>query len=258
MREGPLRYTIISVQWNRMDNVFEIFLLTLGASFIQRTTGFGFGIFIMTMLPYLMPSYGEATALSGLLAMTTSAVIAFRMRKAVTWRRLLPILAACIICSTIAIYALSSIQDEILRRILGIILALIAIYFAFFSHKISFPTRLPWQVAAGSLSGFMGGFFGMHGPPAVMYFISSEPDKDRYMAMIQTYFFITNAVMTIARGFNGYMTAVVGHCYLYCLAGIVVGILLGGLTFKYIPDRIFPYVVYAYIGISGVIIFFTA
>ena len=50
--------------------VLSIFLLSIGASFIQRTTGFGFGIFIMTMLPFLMPSYGEATTLSGLLAIT--------------------------------------------------------------------------------------------------------------------------------------------------------------------------------------------
>ena len=52
--------------------VLSIFLLSIGASFIQRTTGFG--IFIMTMLPFLMPTYGEATTLSGLLAITTSDV----------------------------------------------------------------------------------------------------------------------------------------------------------------------------------------
>ena len=48
--------------------IIIIFLLCICASFIQRTTGFGFGVFIMTVLPYLMPSYGEATTLSGLLA----------------------------------------------------------------------------------------------------------------------------------------------------------------------------------------------
>ena len=53
--------------------VIAIFLLSIGASFVQRTTGFGFGIFIMTMLPFFMPTYGEATTLSGLLAITTSA-----------------------------------------------------------------------------------------------------------------------------------------------------------------------------------------
>ena len=72
--------------------VIAIFLLSIGASFVQRTTGFGFGIFIMTMLPFFLPTYGEATTLSGLLAITTSAVIVWRMRSYVTWKRLWPIL----------------------------------------------------------------------------------------------------------------------------------------------------------------------
>ena len=44
-----------------------------------QTKGFGFGIFIMTMLPFFLPTYGEATTLSGLLAITTSAVIVWRI-----------------------------------------------------------------------------------------------------------------------------------------------------------------------------------
>ena len=61
--------------------VVELFLLSIGASFVQRTTGFGFGIFIMTMLPSIMPSYGEATTLSGQLAMTTSLIIVVQKYK---------------------------------------------------------------------------------------------------------------------------------------------------------------------------------
>ena len=52
-----------------------LFLMSLGAAFVQRVSGFGFGIFIMTVLPYIMPSYGEATALSGLMAMVTSMLL---------------------------------------------------------------------------------------------------------------------------------------------------------------------------------------
>ena len=77
--------------------IISIFLLSILASFIQRTTGFGFGIFIMTVLPYLLPSYGEATTLSGLLAMTTSLIVSFRMRKYLNWHHLLPILITFII-----------------------------------------------------------------------------------------------------------------------------------------------------------------
>ena len=113
-------------------HILYIFLLCIGASFIQRTTGFGFGIFIMTMLPFLMPSYGEATTLSGLLALTTSSVITWRMRRYVTWRRLLPILAAFMVTSAAAVAMLRHLDDTFLRRILGVALVLVSIYFIYF------------------------------------------------------------------------------------------------------------------------------
>lgn len=241
-----------------MENMIEIFLLAVGASFVQRTTGFGFGIFIMTLLPFLMPSYGEATALSGLLALTTSAIITFRMRKFITWKRLTPILFTFIAISSVAICLLARIHDDVLRKILGIVLMITSIYFAFFSSRIKIKTTLPYQIGAGSISGIMGGFFGMQGPPAVLYFISSEPDKNHYMGMVQTYFLIGNTMMTIVRASNGFVTATVGRCYVFCLAAVVIGTLLGSWAFKRIPGRIFPYVVYSYIGISGLIIFLTA
>ena len=91
------------------ESVIYIFLLAAGASFIQRTIGFGFGIFIMTALPFLMPSYGEAVTLSGLLALTSSSVAMFKYRKYITWKRLLPILVSFMVISTLAIFLLQRI-----------------------------------------------------------------------------------------------------------------------------------------------------
>ena len=241
-----------------MESIAYIILLTIGASFVQRTTGFGFGIFIMTSLPLLMPSYGEATALSGLLALTTSATIAFKMRGHICWRRLIPILTTFIIVSAAAICLLARIHDNTLRRVLGIVLILTGIWFAFFKDRIRIGTGIPWQAGAGFLSGIMGGFFGMQGPPAVLYFISSEPSKEEYMAMTQTYFLIGNAMMTIVRGANGFVTAHVGKCWVFGLAGVAAGTLLGSWAFRKIPGKVFPYIVYSYICISGVIILLTA
>lgn len=241
-----------------MESIAYIILLTIGASFVQRTTGFGFGIFIMTSLPLLMPSYGEATALSGLLALTTSATIAFKMREHICWRRLIPILTTFIIVSAAAICLLARIHDNTLRRVLGIVLILTGIWFAFFKDRIRIGTSIPWQAGAGFLSGIMGGFFGMQGPPAVLYFISSEPSKEEYMAMTQTYFLIGNAMMTIVRGANGFVTAHVGKCWVFGLAGVAAGTLLGSWAFRKIPGKVFPYIVYSYICISGVIIMLTA
>ena len=63
------------------NSTIYIILLAAGASFVQRTVGFGFGIFIMTALPFLMPSYGEAVTLSGLLSLTSATVVMIRYIK---------------------------------------------------------------------------------------------------------------------------------------------------------------------------------
>lgn len=64
--------------------------------------------------------------------------------------------------------------------------------------------------------------------------------------------------MFTVRAFNGYITPAVGTTYLYGLGGLAIGVLAGNWAFKHIPNRIFTYVVYAYIGISGLIIFMTS
>ena len=97
----------------------------------------------------------------------------------------------------------------------------------------------------------------MHGSPVVLYLIASEPDKDHYMGMIQTYAVITNISLLAARGYNGYLTATVGTTYVYALIGLAIGVIAGNWAFKRIPNKLFSYIVYAYIGISGLIIFFT-
>lgn len=233
-----------------------IFLLSIGASFVQRTTGFGFGIFIMTMLPFFLPSYGEATALSGLLAMTTSLPIVFRLRRFICWQRLWMILLTFVVVSAVAIFWLTSIEDQLLHIILGCVLVLTSIYFALFSQRIKLPATKSVQLAAGSMSGLMGGFFGMQGPPAVLYFISSEPSKEHYMAMAQTYFLIGNAMMTLVRLYNGFVTPAVLDGYLYGIGGVALGTMLGAYVFSRIPTRLFRYIVYAYIGISGLVMLF--
>lgn len=223
---------------------------------MQRTTGFGFGIFIMTMLPFFLPSYGEATALSGLLAMTTSLPIVFRLRRFICWQRLWMILLTFVVVSAVAIFWLTSIEDQLLHIILGCVLVLTSIYFALFSQRIKLPATKSVQLAAGSMSGLMGGFFGMQGPPAVLYFISSEPSKEHYMAMAQTYFFIGNAMMTLVRLYNGFVTPAVLDGYLYGIGGVALGTMLGAYVFSRIPTRLFRYIVYAYIGISGLVMLF--
>lgn len=223
------------------------------AAFIQRTTGFGFGIFIMTMLPYLLPSYAEATTLSGMLASLTSAVIVWRLRKHLIWKRLIPMLITFLVVSCLAILFLGKLSSTALQIFLGLMLIIAAIYFWFLADKVRINTNMPTQVSLGTLSGVMGGFFGMQGPPAVLYFLSVSETKDRYAVLAQTYFLIGNLTMTIIRFFNGYLTQQVFTSWLCAIPAVLLGTWIGAIVFKRLPMKLLRKIIYLYIGISGVI-----
>ncbi len=236
--------------------VILLMLLSAGAAFVQRVCGFGFGVFIMTMLPFLCPSYGEATALSGLLAATQSLYVLLFMWRLVDWRKLVIILISCTLFSYIGVHFLSLATDSFLNVLLGIVLILLSLFFLFVSPRIKVRPTKSLQVSMGALSGLMGGFFGMHGPPAVIYFLAVENDKNRYMALCQAYFLLTNCIMTFFRFRSGFLTEFVGRSWLYSCVGVVIGSILGKKLFDYLPTNTIRRVIYIYMIFSGIVIMF--
>ena len=253
-------FPIFAVENRNMMSTISIillFLFAIGASFVQRVTGFGFGIFIMTVLPYLMPSYGESTTLSGLLASVTSLIIVLRMYKYIHWKRLLPILMTFLVVSFFAVKSVEIVGDGTLKRVLGVVLILVSLYFYFLSHKIEVKPTFPIQVGMGTLSGAMGGFFGMQGPPAVLYFLALNKTKEEYVANTQCYFLLGNLAMTMYRADSGYLTTTVGEAWCYGLLGVFIGTTLGAKVFHKLSGEVLRKVIYIYIGISGLVALFS-
>ena len=177
-----------------------IFCMAFGAAFVQRVTGFGFGIFIMTVLPYLLPSYGEATTLSGMLSIMTAVPMLGYIWRHVDWRKLLPILITFLIVSWGAVRIVSLAGDGLLKRILGAVLILAAAWFYFFSDKVRLRPTMSVQIGMGSISGMMGGLFGMQGPPAVLYFLATAKDKNEYMFYPFASYKLTDVVSVACEG----------------------------------------------------------
>lgn len=230
-----------------------LILFTIGAAFVQRTTGFGFGIFIMTILPFILPSYGEATTLSGLLASVTSLIITIKYRRVIEWRKLLPILTVFLLASFLAIQVLSWMKGDMLKYFLGITLIISAVYFRLFADRIKVRPTLWMQAMLGILSGIMGGLFGMQGPPAVLYFLAVSESKERYTALAQCYFLIGNCVMTTYRAQSGFFTQEVVTSWCYAVPAVFIGTYLGGLVFDKLSLPTLKKLVYWYIGISGIV-----
>lgn len=230
-----------------------IIVFTIGGSFIQRVSGFGFGVFIMTVLPLLMPSFGEATALSGMLAIFTALIPAISKRRYFPWRKDLPIMITFLIVSFFAVRLVSSVDSHLLKKVLGGVLVLVSIYFFLLSDKIRLKPTIGAQIGMGTLSGMMGGLFAMQGPPAVIYFIASCDRKDEYIAATQWYFLIGNFVMTLYRAGSGFVTPIVMKSWCCAVPAVLLGLWLGTKVYDKIRIEVLRKVVYAFLAVAGVV-----
>ena len=231
-----------------------VFLLTIVASFIQRVSGFGFGIFVMMFFPFFLPSYGESVMLSGLLAGSTALMIAVRNWKYIRWRLMGWVTFFNVLFSFVATEYMRGMSNDSLKQCLGVVLILIALYFLFGEGRMGrmFKSK-PAQVTIGSVSGVMGGMFAMPGPPLVLYCISTLEDKREYISTLQAFSVVFNVFYTIFRFKAGFYSDNLSLWWVAGLGGALIGSSLGSRCFDLISNRSLKLIVYAMMIVSGVV-----
>ena len=222
------------------------------AGFIQSVTGFGFGIFAMIFLPYLL-TYTEANTLSSMLSMLTSLLVILATFRNVSWKNLIFPLVSCTVTTYLSVIFIKSQKNDTLLLLLGIALFLLSVYFFFFSGKIKIKPTWYAGLIAGMFSGFMGGMFSISGPPVVIYYLQSEDDTDSYLATISAYFVLSGIISVVMKAFSGFVTDSVWLGIAIGLLGMLIGSLLGSLTRNKTKPHIIKKAVYAVMAVSGLV-----
>ena len=240
-----------------MTTCIFIFLLTIIASFIQRVSGFGFGIFVMMFFPFFLPSYGESVMLSGLLAGSTALMIAIKNWKYIRWRMMWLVVFFNVLFSFLATEYMRSMSNDALKQCLGAVLILIALYFLFGEGRMGkvFKSK-PAQVMIGSISGVMGGMFAMPGPPIVLYCISTLENKCEYVTTLQAFSVILNIFYALFRTKAGFYSDDIGLWWVIGIGGAIIGSAMGSRCFELISNRTLKLIVYGMMIVSGVVAIF--
>lgn len=231
-----------------------IFILTVIASFIQRVSGFGFGIFVMMFFPFFLPTYGDCIMLSGLLAGSTALMIAVQNWRYIRWKLMGRVVFFNVLASYLATEYMRSLGNDTMKQCLGVMLILIALYFMFSEGRLTriFKSRLA-QISIGSISGVMGGMFAMPGPPLVLYCISTIDDKREYVTTLQAFSVVINVCYTLIRFRAGFYSDSTWLWWLIGLMGAFIGSFLGSRFFERISHRTLKYIVYVMMIVSGVV-----
>ena len=227
-----------------------IALVTLGASYIQSVTGFGFGIVAMIFLPNLL-LYIEANVLSSILSTITSLLVVITTYQKTNWKNLIFPLIGSFVANYLAVTFVKSAKNELLTLLLGIALFLLSVYFYFFSNKIKIKPSWHTGLTAGLISGVMSGLFSIGGPPVVIYYMQSEEDTDCYLATISTYFVLSGLISVSMKALSGFITLNVLIGFAIGILGMIVGSFFGKRTRNKANPQMIKKAVYGVMAISG-------
>ena len=237
----------------------EVVLLlafSLLGAVVQSTTGFGFAITLMSVIPHFMDSYLECAALSSLGGLFISLMVTIKNFRNANFKIMLPPIIGYAVACGIAVPLSKHIPTESLSKALGVVLIAASIYFVFFNNKFRIKPTFVNGILAGSLAGAGGALFAVAGPPMVVYLISTTDDKDVYRATSLAFFTLSSLYSTSMRVVNGIITLRVILTFLPMLVMIGLGFIIGNKIFAKINIDMIKKAVYALMAISGLTMLF--
>lgn len=211
---------------------------------IQGATGMGFGLFSVAALSLLL-QLKLATPLMSMLNAPVIFYVLWRLRKHVVKEHLGPIAVGLLIGVPVGTFVLVSWPQELLLRILGIVLIFAAVR-ALWPSNGGDGEKLPASpgkrhsaaaVLTGFVSGALGGAFNTGGPPIIAYVYCHPWTKEQRSAMLQAVFTVSVTTRMIAYAVTGLYTVKVMALAAACLPAVALGTLAGYALFRRVPDR---------------------
>lgn len=220
------------------------------AAFLQSATGFGLALVCMAFIPLLIP-VGDAIAYVAIASLVVNGFVIFANRSGLSFRHALPLVVGICLGIPVGYYALRSMDGELIVRLLGIVLMLIAI--GEFMQKRFARLAIP-EKAGGPLSflgGVLAGAFNVGGPPIVVYAYSRPWSKVEIVAILQTVFVAGGLTRNALMLHSGEYTAELLRLVAWSLPTAAVAVWLGKLTLDRLPQLLLKRVVFALIFAIG-------
>lgn len=238
--------------------ILYVFFPALLSGLVQSTTGFGAGIVMMLFFPLFL-AVTSASALSQMVSILSVFGLFWHYRKKADFKKMLAPLPFYIGCSTLAIWSSTIIDVSSLKAWFGLFMTVLAIYFLFFSNKVKIKGNLLTAAVCGGLSGFLSGFFGIGGPPMVLYFLAvTEDDKETYMGTLEAFFFVTMAYTLCIRIANGIITLDLLKLVPFGIVGSFLGNHFGTKIVDRVNVKTLKLIIYSFLAVSGLLTFFTS
>ena len=217
-----------------MEEHILIFIICIVGAIVQGMSGFGYALTVMLFLPLVIP-LELASLVVSMQNIIASGYSMYRYRRHIEYKTAAVPVIASVVLTPLGVYILLFSDQAVLKEILGYTILLLSIITYINSKKaIKVNPTIKNGVAAGGLSGILGGMFGTGGPPLVIYYLYGVPEKESYKATLDFSFFVRAVISVILHGFHGNVNV---QTMGYATSG-GLGTLLGTLVGLAIFERI--------------------
>lgn len=234
-----------------ISKIIIICLITFLGAFIQASTGFGFAIVAMATIPLLL-TMTDSIMLLLFCSVVTIGYLAIKNIRYVNYKQLILPLIFSLAGNYIGLTVLVNMGNELAIKLLGGLMILLSIYFFFFADKIRLPINQLSASTAGVISGLLGGFFNIPGPPMVLYYSVAIKQKKEYFSTLQMLFFINTVFklgyLLIFNRISDYILPIIPYAVVFSIIGMIIGFAL----FKHLSTKSVKRIVYLLMACSGI------
>lgn len=234
-----------------MESLLVIAVLCV-ATLLHSTTGFGTGLIAMPVLSLLI-GVQDATALVAFAILGTTLLMLRRDLGHIEARSAWKLVVSSLVGVPIGIFLIANAPDDVIRRVLGVLLVAYAIY-NLVGARVAKVNNPIWAYCLGFMSGVLGGAYNTNSPPVIVYATMRRWPPRIFRATLQAYFLPLALVVCIGHGVAGFWSKEILTAYLVFFPFSLVFLWFGKRISTWIPTASFYRVIYVAIILLGVLL----
>lgn len=231
-----------------------VFITVFFAVFTHSATGFGLAMVSMPILAGLV-GIRTATPLIVLVAIVIEITLLIRYKSELNLKAVWRITVAGAIGIPLGVWALNTLDENIVLTVLGIFIILYALY-ALLNFKLPSLEGNIWPFGIGFVSGVIGGAYNFTGPLVIIYGNCRNWQPKEFKGNMQGYFLVGSIVAFVSHTLAGNMTQAVVHNLAISLPATIFGLIAGLSLDKYLNPEVFRKIILIGLIFAGVRLIF--
>jgi len=230
-----------------------LFFAALLAFVVKGITGFGNTLVMGSLFSFIIPNK-QTTPVDLLMGIPTNTYIAWRERKSMTPKVVIPLSCMVIAGAIPGAFLLKSGDDWVLRAAFGVITVGMAIEIFLRSSTKSRKSNRLLLIIIGVISGVFAGLFGI-GALLVAYISRTADNKSTFRADICCVFLVENVFRLFLYIVTGIITRSIVFLTLTLLPAVALGLFIGIKLDAKMDDKAATKTIILLLAISGLTLF---